>query len=264
MNEHFAIVTGASKGIGYEIFNTLKAEGYEVIGLSRSQGSLPKENWFECDITDSESVHKAFEEAIRRFKTGIDVIVLNAGMGVAGALEFTSEENYKKQIDVNVFGTIACAKLGAQIMREQGYGKMIFISSLGAIFPLPFQSFYSAGKAAVNALSDSLGIELAPFGVETCTVMLNDVKTEFTANRIKNYEGDSIYEGRIEKSVSGMEKSEQNGMSPKTVAECVAKLLKRRKLPPHKIVGVSNEFLGLLYRILPTPTILWILKKMYG
>lgn len=77
-----------------------------------------------------------------------------------------------------------------------GRGKIVFISSLAAIFPLPFQGFYSATKAALNAFSDSLGIELKPFGIETSAVMLNDVKTDFTENRRKTAIGDDIYEGR--------------------------------------------------------------------
>ena len=106
-----------------------------------------------------------------------------------------------------------------------------------ALFPLPFQGFYSATKAALNAFSDSLGIELKPFGIETSAVMLNDVKTDFTENRRKTAKGDDIYGGRIEASVSKMEKSEQSGMTPQQVAETVAKILKRKHLPPHKIVG---------------------------
>lgn len=264
MKKGYAVVTGASKGIGLAIFRRLEKEGYYVLGLSRSRGPLPEDKWICCDITDSESVDRAFKEALNKSDNHMDVLVLNAGMGISGAVEFTPEEDYRRQIEVNLFGTSACAKKGAAIMREQKRGKMIFISSLGAIFPLPFQSFYSAGKAAVNALSDALGIELAPFGVETCAVMLNDVKTEFTENRIKTCEGDDVYGGRIEGSVSKMEESEQRGMSPERVAEAVYKLIGRRRMPSHKIVGIGNEALGLLYRILPANAMLWLLGKIYG
>lgn len=264
MNRGYAVVTGASKGIGLAIFHRLEEEGYRVTGLSRSRGPLPEKSWIYCDVTDNESIDKAFDEVLKRNDNKLDVLILNAGMGIAGALEFTSEEDYRRQIEVNVFGTAACAQKGASAMRKQREGKMVFISSLGAIFPLPFQSFYSAGKAAVNALSDAMGIELAPFGIETCAVMLNDVKTEFTDNRIKTYAGDDIYGGRIEGSVSKMEKSERNGMAPEDVAKAVSSLLRRHRLPSHKIVGIGNEFLGLLYRFLPTNAMLWLLGRIYG
>ena len=109
-----------------------------------------------------------------------------------------------------------------------------------------------------------MGIELKPFSVETCTIMLNDVKTEFTDNRVKTWVGDDVYGGRIEASVSKMEHSEQEGMRPEDVARVICALLSRRKLPPHKIVGVGNEMLNFLYRILPTGIMLQILAKIYG
>ena len=94
--------------------------------------------------------------------------------------------------------------------------------------------------------------------------MLNDVKTDFTKNRRKTAEGDDIYGRRIQASVSKMERSEQSGMTPQQVAETVAKILKRKHLPPHKIVGLSNEFLGFLFRILPTGILVKLLNMIYG
>ena len=242
MKHRCAVVTGASKGIGLEIAKALLADGYQVFGLARSSANLSEIDWISCDVTKRESVAAAFEKV--QEKAGcIDLLVVNAGMGISGAAEFTSEKDYR---------------------RAPGGGKIIFISSLAAIFPIPFQSYYAASKAGVNAFSDALGIEMKPFGVETCTVMLNDVKTEFTENRVKTAEGDDTYKGRIAASVAKMEQSEQNGMSPVKVADTVCALVRRKKLPAHKIVGLSNEFLGLLYRILPTNSILWILAKIYG
>ena len=81
---------------------------------------------------------------------------------------------------------------------------------------------------------------------------------------VKTADGDDVYGGRIKASVSKMEKSERNGMTPRQVADVAWSLLQRRKMPSHKIVGISNEFLGLLYRLLPTDTMLWLLGKIYG
>lgn len=275
--EKTAIVTGASKGIGLATAEALAAEGYAVYGLSRSEGGLAdiarqtektggKEGsvrWIYCDITDSDSVKQAFDQVLAE-RGRLDVLVCNAGVGISGAAEFTPESDYIMQMDVNVTGTVRCANTAVPVMREQGGGRIVFISSLAAIFPLPFQGFYSASKAAVNAFSDAAGIELAPFGIQTSTVMLNDVKTDFTQNRKKTAEGDDIYGGRISKSVGKMEKSEQSGMSPDRVAKTVCSILRRGKLPPHKIVGAGNEVLGILYRILPTGVMLKLLGKIYG
>lgn len=263
MRQECAVVTGASKGIGLEIAKGLLADGYRVFGLARSKAEVSEIEWISCDVTDSQSVTNAFRQVIERAGK-LDLLVVNAGMGISGAAEFTGEKDCRRQFEVNVFGAVACAKEAAHRMREQGRGRIIFISSLAAIFPIPFQSYYAASKAGVNVFSDALGIEMKPFGVETCTVMLNDVKTEFTENRIKTAEGDDVYQGRISASVAKMEQSEQHGMSPVKVADTVQALIRRRKLPAHKIVGFSNELLGILYRVLPADAMLWILTKIYG
>ena len=261
--EKCAVVTGASKGIGLEIARKLSEEGYQVFGLSRTEGPLREITWISCDVTDSRSVSDGFAEVLQAAGR-IDVLVANAGMGISGAAEFAPEADYRRQFEVNDFGAVACAQKAAAVMRRQGGGRILFISSLAAIFPLPFQSFYSASKAALNGFSDALGIELKPFGVQTCAIMLNDVRTEFTDNRVKTADGDDVYGGRIKASVSKMEKSERNGMTPRQVANVAWSLLQRKKMPSHKIVGISNEFLGLLYRLLPTDTMLWLLGKIYG
>lgn len=263
MEQKIAVVTGASKGIGLSIAGRLAGEGYTVFGLSRKAGDLKQVRWKTCDISQMESVEKAFGEILEEAGC-IDLLVCNAGMGISGAAEFTPETDYVRQMEVNFTGTVNCATQVIPAMREQGRGKILFISSLAAIFPLPFQSFYSASKAAVNAFSDALGIELRPFGIETSAIMLNDVKTEFTDNRKKTVIGDDVYQGRISASVEKMEKSERSGMSADQVAKCVCGLLKRHHLPSHKIVGLSNEFLGFLCRVLPTNTMLYLLGKIYG
>lgn len=263
MNQKIAVVTGASKGIGFSIAKALLTEGYTVYGLSRKPGSLEEVRWMTCDVTEQESVERIFAQIMDEAGR-VDLLVCNAGIGISGAAEFTSAEDYTRQMEVNFAGTVCCALQAVPLMREQRAGRILFISSLAAIFPLPFQSFYSASKAAVNAFSDALGLELRPFGVETSTLMLNDVKTEFTDNRRKTAEGDDVYDGRISVSVGKMEKSERSGMSPDQVAETACGLLRRRHLPSHKIVGISNEFLGFLCRILPTNLMLYLLGKIYG
>ena len=263
MGKPVAVVTGASKGIGLAMAAQLLQEGYQVCGISRGAGPLENVCWLRCDVTDRAVVEQTFEEIYRRFGR-IDLLVNNAGMGISGAAEFASEADIRRQVEVNLLGAVTCTQQVVAKMREAGGGKIMFTSSLGAIFPLPFQSFYSVSKAGLDSFSDALGIELKPFGIETCAILLNDVKTEFTDNRRKCDEGDVVYGGRIGNSVGKMERSERNGMSPEQVAGMVVRLLRRRHLPPHKIVGTGNELLGLLYRLLPARTMLWLLGKIYG
>ncbi|MCI8556849.1 MAG: SDR family NAD(P)-dependent oxidoreductase [Lachnospiraceae bacterium] len=259
-----AVVTGASRGIGREIACRLIKEGYRVYGLCRT---VPEKKmgirFVACDVSVKESVDKAFERILEREKQ-IHVLINNAGMGISGAVEFSSEEEIEKQLSVNLKGSVWCAQAVIPSMRTARWGKILFISSLGAIFPLPFQSFYSVSKAGLNAFSDALGIEMRPFHVSTCTVMLNDVKTEFTDYREKCFAGDGLYHGRIARSVGKMEASERKGMEPDRVAKEVVRLLGKRKLPSHVIVGASNQLLGLLNRLLPTEIVLRLLAVLYA
>ncbi len=263
MGTRYAVVTGASKGIGLAISKELLKKGYTVFGLSRSTRNEQGIIWIPCDVSNEASVKEAFSLVFQR-TCQIDLLVCNAGIGISGAVEFAEESEYYRQIDVNFFGAVRCVQQVIPYMRAKKCGKIIFISSLAAIFPLPFQSFYSVSKSGLNAFADALGIELRPFQIQTCSVMLNDVKSEFTKGRSKNITGDDIYAGRIQKSVGKMERSEQNGMGPEKVALEIGRLADIRRMPPHKIVGVGNVFLGILYRILPARVLLWLLGKLYG
>ncbi|MBS5522777.1 MAG: SDR family oxidoreductase [Clostridiales bacterium] len=264
MSKKIAVVTGASRGIGLEIARQLLKENYKVYGLCRHP--LEKERricWLSCDVSVKTSVDQAFARILAREKR-IDVLINNAGMGISGAVEFLDEQDILRQLTVNLEGAVWCTQAVIPSMRAAGGGKIIFISSLGAIFPLPYQSFYSVSKAGMNVFCDALGIELAPFHIQTCTVMLNDVKTEFTEHRKKNIVGDSIYGGRIKASVAKMEASEQSGMSPDKVACLTVRLIRKKHMPAHFVAGFFNKILVLLYRLLPTGQMLKILGKIYG
>lgn len=264
MSKKVAVVTGGSYGIGLAICKKLSKEGYAVYSLSRSKGKIREEAvHIPCDITQEEGMKACFEEILKK-EGRLDLVVANAGMGISGAVEFTDLDEARKQFEVNFFGGFLTMKKAGAIMREARCGKIVVISSLGGIFPLPFQGFYSASKAALNALTSAMRLELAPYGVQLSYVMLNDVKTEFTDRREKSFAGDEIYEGRIGRSVSKMEESERNGLSPNVVAREVYRLSRKKLMSPLLIVGAGNKALGILNRILPTRMALWIIGRMYG
>lgn len=103
--EKTAVVTGASKGIGYEICKVMLRDGYKVYGLARSEGSLTDVCWKPCDVTDSDGVLRVFKEILKE-RGGIDVLVCNAGIGISGAAEFAPEHDYQMQTDVNFNGAV--------------------------------------------------------------------------------------------------------------------------------------------------------------
>ena len=129
---------------------------------------------------------------------------------------------------------------------------------------IPFQGLSSVSKAAINAYILALANEVRPWGIRVCAVMPGDIHTGFTSARQKSVVGDEVYEGRISRSVSRMEKDEQNGMSPKTVARQIVRLAGKRKVKPLCSVGLSYQLVCLLTKILPTRILNYIVFHLYG
>ena len=135
-------------------------------------------------------------------------------------------------------------------MREHRKGHIINISSVAAVAHIPFQAFYSASKAAISSYSCALNNEVKPYGVQVTTVELGDIHTGFTQARKKVIAGDKEYGGRISRSVSQMEKDEQNGANPEVIGAYIAKLAEKR-CAPICVAGVQYKFLSLLCKLLP-------------
>ena len=261
--EKTAIVTGASRGIGRETALLLSQNGYEVFDLSRSGESSGGIRNIKTDLGSEEDIKRAFEEIFKE-RERLDLLVNNAGFGISGAVEFTSTEDAKRLFDVNFFAPFICSREAVKYLRNSDNPHIINISSAAALFPLPFQAFYSASKAAVYSLSTALSGELRPFGIRVNTVMPGDSKTGFTANREKSFEGAKLYGERIVNSVSLMEKDEQGGFSPKLVAETVLKIARSDVTGGIYIVGGKYKFLASVSNILPEKFKNKVLFKMYG
>ena len=166
-------------------------------------------------------------------------------------------------MDVNFFGTVRCIKCALGIMRQKG-GKIINISSVAAVFPLPFQAFYSASKSAINALTMSLRNEVGKFGnIQVCAIMPGDVKTGFTSARKKSEAGDEIYGGSISRTIAGMERDEENGMTPEYMGRLIYKIATKGKLKPFYTGGPQYRLLVLLDRLVPKSFVSYVLGKMY-
>lgn len=148
------------------------------------------------------------------------------------------------------------------VLRESR-GRILNISSAAAVFSIPFQSFYSATKAAVESLTCALRSELAPFGITVGALRLGDVKTGFTAARQKSGSGDDLYAGRIARSVAVMERDEQNGMPPAAIAAAVVRAAHKKHLPPVTTVGIKYKLLCGLNKLLPLSAVTALVAKIY-
>ena len=262
-----AIITGASKGIGLALAERLTADGHVVYSFSRTVPPNPQIKHVFCDVSNEQSIDTAFKEFFEK-ETQIDILVNNAGIGISGAAEYADEKDIKNIFDVNFHGAVRCSRHVIGKMRDQGHGKIVFVSSATAIFSIPFQSFYTATKAAISAFSEGLRMELRPFSIQVGSILVCDTRTQFTANRKKSTKGEEHYGKRIERSVAVMEKDEQNGMTAEKTAKKIAKYLGKRKMKGCKAVGsqfkVPLSVLLFVNRILPRKWVLGILYRIYG
>ena len=257
-----AVVTGASSGIGLETAKLLSENGYRVYGLSRRVGEDGETlRHLSCDVTDEAQVQAAFQTVFER-EGRLDLLVNNAGFGISGAVEDTALDSAKKQLDVNFFGCFLCCKAAVPYLRQSGGGRIINISSMAAVLSIPFQSFYSASKSAINALTLALANEVRPFNITVCALMPGDVKTGFTAAREKS-ESSGAYEAVVQKSVATMEHDEQNGMTPRQLAEAVLHLATKKHPKPLSTCGAQYKVFAVLQKALPQRLVNAIVGKIY-
>ncbi len=262
MSRTVAIVTGGTSGIGKETVRALRQQGCTVYNFSR-RADETDERHLSVDVTDEAAVKAAVDEVMQ--KAGrLDIVVNCAGFGISGAVEFTELAEAKRQMDVNFFGMVNVNKAVIPYMREAEKGTIVNISSVAAPVPIPFQTYYSASKAAINAYTLAAANELRPYGVKICAVMPGDIRTGFTDARTKSAEGDEAYGGRISRSVAVMEHDEQNGMSPAVAGKYIARLALKKHPKPLSSIGFSYKLVCTLVKILPCRFANWVVGKIYA
>ena len=273
MKAEVIIITGASAGIGKATAECLMKKGFHVYGTSRKAMENIDETAandsqsggfiriIPLDVTCEDSVKTAVRNIISR-EGHVDILISNAGTGIAGSVEDVSMSEANAQFDVNFFGMLRMIKAVLPYMREQGYGKIIALSSVAGVISIPYQAHYSASKFAMEGLIEAMRYEIAPFGIKACLVEPGDTKTDFTKSRIlaEGANEKSPYHTRFTKSLSRMKNDEQNGASPVAVANTIYKMIQRKNPPVRVTVGFQYKLVLFLKRILPTH----ILEKVVG
>lgn len=260
--QRVTVISGGSSGIGKALAARFASAGDIVYELSRSGKDGPGVKHITVDLRQEEEIIRAMEQ-IGREQGRIDLLLNNAGMGISGALEMTESEDARCCFDVDFFGVFLCCKYALPWLRNSQDGRIISTSSVAAVFAIPYQSFYSAAKAAVNAMSLALANELRPFGIQVAAFMPGDVRTGFTQGRRKNELGEELYGQRIRKAVSNMERDEQKGMSPQRIAEAMYRLSCKRSMKPLKTCGLQYQLFLFLGKILPARLANFVVGKMY-
>ena len=263
MNKKVAIVTGGSSGIGRETAIALRNMGCTVYEISRRDIPLENVRHIKADVTDEAQIRAAVEEIIRA-EGRADILVNCAGFGISGAVEFTSLESAKSQFEVNFFGTVNVSNAFIPYMRKQNSGRIVNISSVAAVAHIPFQTFYSASKAAIDSYSAALANEVKPFGITVTAIQPGDITTGFTDAREKTAAGDDVYGGRISRSVAGMEKDELKGMKPDVAGRYIAKIAMQKNVKPLYAIGTTYKLLSVLCRVFPCRVRNYIVGMLYA
>jgi len=264
------VITGATSGMGRVCAERLSTRGHRVYGtvygidMDPEWKSLPY-TLLPCDITNQRSV-EAFYEQVCTQEGRIDVLVNCAGFGFEGSVEDTTVEEAKLQFEVNLFGTHRMIREVMPIMREQGGGKVITISSLAAQVPsIPYSGFYSMSKKAVDGLVEALRVEGKPFGIQATSINPGDMNTEFTANRVRAAAlkpGSAHYE-RAMKSIETGRKSERSSQGPEVIGALVEKLVDAKKLKPKYFIEPKYKLLLFLMRFLSNRHLEKIMESLY-
>ena len=247
--DKIALVTGSSSGIGFETSLALARNGYHTFATMRNLGKdekikqiIEKEDLsieiVELDVDDEESVNQAIK-TISEKKDRIDVLVNNAGYGMWGTVEDVSLDEFKQQFETNFFSIIRLIQKVAPIMRKQGSGNIVNISSVAGRIGFPVSPAYISSKFALEGLSESLRFELMPFGINVIIIEPGVIKTNFfdSMKLSEKSQQDSTYKEITDKVISGVKMMAEMGTHPKDVADVVIKTLGEEKPLPRYVIG---------------------------
>jgi NAD(P)-dependent dehydrogenase (short-subunit alcohol dehydrogenase family) len=262
MTSKAVLITGCSSGIGYATAERLAADGWKVYATARRPETIEDLKAKGCetlalDVTDEASMQAAVH-AVTEKEGAVGVLVNNAGYSQSGAVETVPLDEVRRQFETNVFGLTRMCQLVLPGMREQRYGKIVNISSMGGRLTFPGGGFYHGSKYAVEALSDALRFEVKGFGVDVILVEPGLITTKFgdAAVATVTHEDDGPY-AHFNRSVSKLTENAYNGpmaklgSGPEAVANTIAKALRAGRPKARYLVTASAHLLVNQRRIVP-------------
>ncbi len=190
MKSKIILITGCSSGIGFDAAFALSQRGHFFIASCRKQDDVQKLQQLgiavlQMDVNDPQSIRRAFNELLTKTGGRLDILINNAGYGQAGALEDVTREALRLQFETNVFGLMDLTRLSIPIMRQQGEGRIINISSILGVISMPFRGAYNASKYAVEGLSDTLRLELKSSGIKVIAIEPGPIESKFRESAVQ-------------------------------------------------------------------------------
>jgi NADP-dependent 3-hydroxy acid dehydrogenase YdfG len=261
------LITGISSGFGKQTAELLAAQGHKVYGTVRRDVEISSSViGLKLDLTDTASLKNAVHTIL--VKEGrIDTLINNAGMHTGGPVETSPTENIKLQMDTNFIGMVNLTREVLPIMRKQGGGTIINFSSIGGLMGLPFQSFYSAGKFAIEGFSEALRMEVRQFNIKIVLINPGDFHTSNSANR-RNFlaptDANDVYHDQYKKTMAIIEKDEAGGWEPVVLARKLVKIVECKNPRNRYIIASFEQKLAVMLKnILPGKLFAMILEDHY-
>lgn len=271
------LITGATSGIGRHAALDLASRGYRVFATGRNLAAIAELNAeglerltaFRLDVTDAVSIAAARERIVAETDgAGVDVLINNAGYGDLGPTEEIGDEALRAQFETNVFGLMAVTRAFLPEMRERRSGRILNVSSIGGRITMPLFGVYSASKYAVEALSDSLRMELRGFGIRVVLIEPGPINTNFTARAMDNADKyrdpSSPYAAVIERAEKLAELAERTGVSPAVITRAIRKGMTSRFPRARYVAPLRGLFAVGLVKLLPTWLTDALMRSMSG
>jgi NAD(P)-dependent dehydrogenase (short-subunit alcohol dehydrogenase family) len=269
-----ALITGASTGIGRASALRLAAKGWTVLAGVRDPAAgeqllaaaagpgrvIP----LQLEVTDSvqiaQAVTRVEEESAEggaSVSGGLDALINNAGIGVGGPLELVSQEDLRRQFDINVLAQVAVTQAMLPALRR-AHGRIVFVSSIGGRVATPFLAPYAASKHAVEAIGDALRVELRSSKIQVALLEPGSVATPIWDKARADADAVSIPPelqaeyGNVPAAMSkALEDTERRGVSPEVVAKTIEQALTARRMKARYLVGTDAKAMLVIRRLLP-------------
>ncbi len=258
-------MTGCSSGIGAATAARLAAGGWTVYATARRPETLAGLEAKGCrplalDVLDMDSMQAAVD-TVARDEGAVGVLINNAGFSQSGAVESVPDERVRAQFDTNVFGPLALTRMVLPGMREQGWGKVVNVSSMGGELVFPGGGLYHATKYAIEALSDAMRFEVKGFGIDVILIQPGLIRTGFSATTVRELDAATTSDGPYaefnkavgESTVGVYEKGPlaRLGGPPEAVAEAIETALNAtRPKARYKVTASARVLMG-LHAVLP-------------
>jgi NAD(P)-dependent dehydrogenase (short-subunit alcohol dehydrogenase family) len=263
MSSRAVLITGCSSGIGAATAAHLAEKGWIVYASARRVETLADLEAKGCrtlalDVTDAASCRAAVE-TVEAAEGAVGVLINNAGYSQSGAIESVPGERVRAQFDTNVFGLLTMCRLVLPKMREQGWGKIVNLSSMGGRFTFPGGGVYHASKHAVEALSDALRFEVKGFGVDVIIIEPGIIRTSFGDTAVREIDAGTRDPGPY-------------GEFNRAVAEATAGVYERGPLgrlggPPEAVArkieqAITSDHPRTRYTVTPSARVLITLRSL--